>query len=154
MNKALITTVGMGAASLLIAKPKQPNILFIFSDDHALNSISAYGGPLKDVAPTPNIDRLANEGAIFGNSFCANSICGPSRACILTGKHSHVNGFTTNTGKGLDMSQWLMSKAMQKAGYETAVIGKWHLHYKPVGFDHWDILRSGKLLQPSFSNRW
>ena len=75
---------------------QRPNILFIFSDDHALNAISAYGGPLAKLAPTPHIDRLAREGAIFKNSFCANSICGPSRACILTGKHSHINGFIDN----------------------------------------------------------
>ena len=151
MKKTLITTIGMSTAGLLTAETDQPNILFIFSDDHALNAISAYGGPLSKVAPTPHIDRLASEGAIFENSFCANAICGPSRACILTGKHSHVNGFMTNTGKGLDMNQWLMPKAMQKAGYQTAVIGKWHLHYKPVGFDHWEILPGqGNYYNPVF----
>ena len=103
------------------------------------------------MAPTPNIDRLANEGAIFENSFCTNSICGPSRASILTGKHSHKNGFLGNTGKGLDMNQWLMSRELQKAGYTTAVIGKWHLHNEPEGFDHWDILPGqGKYYNPDF----
>ncbi|MFK7911699.1 MAG: sulfatase [Akkermansiaceae bacterium] len=130
---------------------EKPNILFIFSDDHALNAISAYGGRLEKVAPTPNIDRLANEGAIFKNSFCANSICGPSRACILTGKHSHKNGFLRNSGKGLDQSQWTLSKALQKSGYSTAVIGKWHLVNKPVGFDYWEILPGqGKYYNPDF----
>ena len=129
----------------------QPNILFIFSDDHALNAISAYGGPLAEAAPTPNIDRIANEGALFRNSFCANSICGPSRACILTGKHSHKNGFLRNTGKGFDQSQWTVAKSLQRGGYETAVIGKWHLKTDPVAFDHWDILPGqGSYYNPVF----
>ncbi|MBT8038525.1 MAG: sulfatase [Verrucomicrobiae bacterium] len=129
----------------------KPNILFLFSDDHALNAISAYGSALAKVAPTPHIDRLADEGAIFENSFCANSICGPSRACILTGKHSHKNGFMRNTGKGLDQSQWTLSKTLQKSGYATAVIGKWHLHTKPRGFDYWEVLPGqGKYYNPDF----
>lgn len=128
-----------------------PNILFLFSDDHAVKSISAYGGPLAEVAPTPNIDRLAREGAVFLNSFCANSICGPSRATILTGKHSHKNGFMRNTGKGLDQSQWTVAKALQAGGYNTAVIGKWHLKTKPVGFDHWEIFPGqGSYYNPVF----
>lgn len=130
---------------------KSPNILFLFSDDHAINAISAYGGPLAPIAPTPNIDRLAKEGAIFLNSFCANSICGPSRATILTGKHSHKNGFMRNTGKGLDQSQWTVAKALQKTGYQTAVIGKWHLKTTPVGFDHFEIFPGqGSYYNPVF----
>jgi N-acetylglucosamine-6-sulfatase len=125
------------AASVVAAE--RPNIVFIFSDDHALDAISAYQGRLKDVAPTPNIDRLAKEGAIFNNSFCANSICGPSRACILTGKHSHLNGFMRN-GDKFDGSQQTFPKLMQKAGYQTAIIGKWHLHTQPTGFDFWEVL--------------
>lgn len=127
-----------------------PNILFIFSDDHAVNAISSYGGPLADVAPTPNIDRIAREGALFQNSFCANSICGPSRACILTGKHSHVNGFLRN-GSGFDQSQWTVAKSLQQSGYQTAVIGKWHLNTNPVAFDHWEILPGqGSYYNPVF----
>ena len=130
---------------------QRPNIVFIFSDDHAVKAISAYGGPLAKVAPTPNIDRLAREGAVFLNSFCANSICGPSRATILTGKHSHKNGFMRNTGKGLDQSQWTVAKALQKGGYNTAIIGKWHLKTRPVGFDHWEILPGqGNYYNPVF----
>lgn len=129
----------------------RPNIVFVFSDDHAVKSISSYGGPLAKVAPTPNIDRLAQEGAIFVNSFCANSICGPSRATILTGKHSHKNGFMRNTGKGLDQSQWTVAKALQAGGYNTAVIGKWHLKTKPLGFDHWEIFPGqGNYYNPVF----
>lgn len=130
---------------------KRPNIVFIFSDDHAINSISAYGGPLRGVAPTPNIDRLAREGALFVNSFCANSICGPSRATVLTGKHSHKNGFMRNTGKGFDSSQWTVARELQGAGYQTAVIGKWHLKTTPVGFDHWEIFPGqGNYYNPVF----
>ncbi len=133
------------------AGPKRPNIVFLFSDDHAVKSISAYGGPLATVAPTPNIDRLARQGAVLLNSFCANSICGPSRATILTGKHSHANGFMRNTGRGLDQSQWTVAKALQAGGYHTAVIGKWHLKTRPVGFDHWEILPGqGNYYNPVF----
>lgn len=130
---------------------KRPNILFLFSDDHAINAISAYGSNLADVAPTPNIDRLAQEGMLFRNSFCANSICGPSRATILTGKHSHKNGFMRNTGKGFDQSQWTLSKALHAAGYNTAIIGKWHLMTDPQGFDHWEVLPGqGNYYNPAF----
>lgn len=128
----------------------KPNILFIFSDDHALEAISAYNGKFKKIAKTPNIDRLAREGAIFENSFCANSICGPSRASILTGKHSHTNGFRKN-GEHFDGAQWSFQKDLGKAGYSTALIGKWHLHGKPQGFDHWEILPGqGNYYNPDF----
>ncbi len=120
---------------------KQPNILFIMTDDHALSAISAYNGFLAKVAPTPNIDRIATEGVLFNNMFCNNSICGPSRASILTGKYSHINGFYKNEGGGdFDGSQQTFPKLLQKAGYETAVIGKWHLGTSPTGFDHYKVL--------------
>ena len=119
---------------------ERPNVLFIFSDDHAVNAISAYGGIHAKSAPTPNIDRIAREGALFQNSFCANSICGPSRACILTGKHSHLNGFMRNSRKPFDQSQWTLPKALQQGGYQNAIIGKWHLKSDPVGFDYWEVL--------------
>ncbi len=147
----VITAVVAVSCRTAMAEQQRPNILFLFSDDHAIKSISAYGGPLAEVAPTPNIDRLAKEGAVFLNSFCANSICGPSRATILTGKHSHKNGFMRNTGKGLDQSQWTVSKALQKGGYNTAVIGKWHLKTTPLGFDHWEIFPGqGSYYSPVF----
>ena len=129
----------------------RPNILFIFSDDHAVNAISSYGGPLAEATQTPNIDRLARAGALYQNSFCANSICGPSRATILTGKHSHKNGFIRNTTKGFDQSQWTVAKALQRSGYQTAVIGKWHLKSTPEGFDYWDVLPGqGNYYNPVF----
>ena len=129
---------------------ERPNILFLFSDDHAVKSISAYGGDLANVAPTPNIDQLAREGAVFLNSFCANSICGPSRATILTGKHSHKNGFMRN-GNRFNPDQWTFVKDLHANGYSTAVIGKWHLSSNPVGFDYWEILPGqGSYYNPDF----
>jgi N-acetylglucosamine-6-sulfatase len=129
---------------------ERPNILFIFSDDHALQAISAYGGRFKDIAPTPNIDRIGKEGAVFERSYCANSICGPSRACILTGKHSHLNGFIDNSSR-FDGAQPTFPKYLQTAGYQTAVIGKWHLVSQPTGFDYWEILPGqGSYYNPDF----
>jgi N-acetylglucosamine-6-sulfatase len=145
----------LATAILAIALPalsaEQPNILFIFTDDHALQAISAYGGRFEKIAPTEHIDRLAKEGMIFRNSFCGNSICGPSRASILTGKHSHVNGFMDNDSGLFDGGQQTFPKLLQKAGYETALIGKWHLVSNPTGFNHWEILPSqGSYVNPDF----
>jgi arylsulfatase A-like enzyme len=117
---------------------ERPNILFVFTDDHATHAISAYGSTINT---TPNIDRLANEGMLFTNAFVTNSICGPSRAVILTGKHSHMNGFVANEwGGDFDGNQQTFPKLLQNAGYQTALIGKWHLYSDPTGFDHWEIL--------------
>ena len=118
---------------------KRPNIVFVFSDDHAPHAIGAYDGWLKDVNPTPHIDALAKRGMLFKNSFCTNSICGPSRAVILTGKFSHKNGFRNN-GDSFDGNQPTFPKMLRKAGYQTAIIGKWHLRSDPQGFDYWDVL--------------
>lgn len=117
---------------------RPPNILFIFADDHAKQAVSAYGHPLR-LVQTPNIDRLAKEGVLFERCLVPNSICGPSRAVIQTGKYSHLNGFYRN-GNRFDGTQQTFPKLLQAAGYRTAVIGKWHLASDPVGFDHWHIL--------------
>jgi arylsulfatase A-like enzyme len=106
------------------AATNPPNILFIFSDDHALAAISAYGESRR-LVQTPNIDRLAREGMIFHRAMVPNSICGPSRACVLTGKYSHANGFFDNNRGRFDGLQPTFPKALQAAGYQTAVVGKW-----------------------------
>lgn len=120
------------------AEAGQPNILFIFSDDHASQAISAYGHPLK-LVQTPHLDRLAAEGLLFRRCLVPNSICGPCRAVIQTGKYSHLNGFYRN-GNRFDGSQQTFPKLLQSAGYQTAVIGKWHLESDPQGYNHWQIL--------------
>jgi N-acetylglucosamine-6-sulfatase len=142
-------------ACLALAMPAfsagRPNIVFIFTDDHALQAISAYGKRFAEMAPTPNIDRIAKEGMLFERSYCGNSICGPSRATILTGKHSHLNGFMDNDFSRFDGNQPTFPKMLQKAGYETAVIGKWHLVSNPTGFDHWEVLPGqGSYYNPDF----
>ena len=119
------------------AEPKRPNILFVFSDDHAYQAIGAYGSKVNQ---TPNLDRLAHEGMRFDRCLVPNSICGPSRATVLTGKYSHQNGFYNNTNSKFDASQVTFPKLLQKAGYQTAIVGKWHLVTNPTGFDYWEIL--------------
>jgi N-acetylglucosamine-6-sulfatase len=138
--------------SMAAAAPEdRPNILFVFTDDHACQSIGAYGSKINK---TLNIDRIAREGAVFLNSFCANSICGPSRACVLTGKHSHKNGFYSNGRGPFDGSQFTHPQALRKVGYQTALIGKWHLNSNPTGFDHWDILPGqGSYYNPVMINK-
>lgn len=123
-------------AAQAAASDGRPNILFVMSDDHAAPAIGAYGGGL---IRTPNIDRLAAEGVRFDNAFCTNSICTPSRAVVLTGKHSHRNGVFT-LGDTFDGSQQHVARLLQAAGYHTGVVGKWHLKSEPTGFDEYAVL--------------
>lgn len=125
---------------------KQPNIILIMTDDHTRQAMGCYGG----VIETPNLDRIAAEGIRMDNFYVPNAISGPSRACILTGKYSHKNGFTDNS-KTFDGDQQTFPKLLQKAGYQTAMIGKWHLNSDPQGFDYWSILKGqGEYYSPLF----
>lgn len=134
----------------LAAAQQRYNIVYIMTDDHTAQMLSAYD--TRNVK-TPNLDRIAADGVKFTRSFVANSLSGPSRACMLTGKHSHKNGFTNNEHGIFDGSQQTMPKLLQKAGYQTSIIGKWHLHSTPTGFDHWDVLPGqGDYYNPDFIN--
>jgi arylsulfatase A-like enzyme len=152
MNPFLRPVILVAAAivsSLASAAPARPNIVFIFADDHALQAISAYNYRGRSLNRTPHIDSLAKEGAIFRNTFCGNSICSPSRATVLTGKHSHLNGVIT--WEKFDGSQFTFAKALQAAGYRTGIFGKWHLESTPTGFDEWMIHPGqGAYLNPDF----
>ena len=144
------STITISAQQAPMKSQQRPNIVIIVSDDHAYQAISAYGGKLMQ---TPNIDRIAKEGALFKKAYVTNSICGPSRAVILTGKYSHKNGFKDNANSSFDGSQNTFIKELTKAGYETAWIGKWHLETQPQGFSFWQILAgAGQLLQSRFFN--
>ncbi|KAA3623815.1 MAG: sulfatase, partial [Bacteroidetes bacterium] len=124
-----------------------PNIIFIMTDDHAYQAISAYGS---DLIETPNIDKLAEEGIRFDQAHVTNSICSPSRAVILTGKFSHLNGVKDNIDV-FDSTQVTYPKLLQQNGYETAVFGKWHLKSEPTGFDYWKVLPDqGHYYNPDF----
>ncbi|MBC7903454.1 MAG: sulfatase-like hydrolase/transferase, partial [Gemmatimonadaceae bacterium] len=126
----------LGLSLNAAAQKDRPNVLYIMSDDHDANAISAYS---KTLINTPNIDRIAKEGAIFTNAFVGNSICSPARATLLTGQHSHKNGLKDNRFR-FDSSKITLPKLLGTTGYQTAVIGKWHLHSYPTGFDYWKIL--------------
>lgn len=134
--------------SISVPAQQKPNILIIVSDDHAYQAISAYGSTLMK---TPNIDRIANEGVIFKKAYVTNSICGPSRAVLLTGKYSHKNGFKDNENSSFDGSQNTFIKELSKTGYQTAWIGKWHLGTAPQGFQFWQVLPGqGSYYNPDF----
>ncbi len=144
MNKFLpllctLLPIAPGLAAPTNTVPPRPNILFIMADDHAWQAVSAYG-EARHLNQTPNLDRLAHEGMRFDRCFVNNSLCGPSRASIITGTYSHINGFYNNSNCRFDGSQTTYPKLLQQAGYQTALIGKWHLESDPTGFDYWEIL--------------
>jgi arylsulfatase A-like enzyme len=147
MNQILASLLLISAS--LAAKPR--NVVFLFSDDHALSAISAYGpSHLSGFARTPNIDRLAKEGTLFRHCFVHNSICTPSRAGILTGRHSHRNGVYT-LGDSIDPKRRHLAHFFQDAGYRTAIFGKWHLQSQPQGFDTWEVFRNqGEYINPFY----
>jgi len=142
------------AAGRLVAAPatKKPNILFIMSDDHTAHAIGAYGGRLARIDPTPNLDAFAREAMVFENCFVTNSICVPSRACIMTGQYSHTNGCYT-LGERLAPDHHYLAIEMRKAGYQTAIIGKWHLKEEP-NFDYYKVLPGqGSYFDPTFREK-
>ena len=144
-----LAAAGLSACSDAMEQ-ERPNIIFIMTDDHTTQAMSCYGGNLIE---TPNMDRIADEGMRFDNCYATNALSGPSRACILTGKFSHKNGFTDNAST-FDGSQLTFPKVMRENGYATGVVGKWHLISKPQGFDHWSILlgqnEQGNYYKPVF----
>ncbi len=157
MTPRHLTTWLLSATALLtsaiahaLAEPARPNILFIITDDHAVQALGSHEAD--SPIPLPGFRRLADEGMVFDRAYCANSLCGPSRACMLTGRHSHRNGFTHNDGgPAFDGSQPTYPKMLQQAGYQTGIIGKWHLHSNPTGFDTWEIFPGqGSYWNPTF----
>lgn len=136
---AACCVLGNGLSVFAIDQPRQtqrPNILFILSDDHTSQSWGIYGGVLGEYACNENIRRLATEGCVLENCFCTNSISSPSRASILTGAYSHVNGLYT-LDDAFDENQDNIAKELKAGGYQTAIIGKWHLKTQPQGFDYY-----------------
>jgi arylsulfatase A-like enzyme len=149
MRKALALLAFISVISSAFAT-QRPNILWLFSDDHAYQAIGAYGGRFEKENLTPNIDSIAKSGMLFERAYVANSICAPSRATLLTGKHSHLNGKYDNRG-GFNHDQQQFQKILQKNGYQTAMIGKIHLNGKMQGFDYWEVLPGqGRYWNPDF----
>ena len=151
-NKSFLPVM---AASLMVTNAmaqtdKRPNILYIMSDDHAYQAISAYGSDVSRYAPTPNIDRIAREGMRFDRSFVENSLSSPSRACLITGLYSHQNG-QQQLLEGIDSTRTFFSELLQQVGYQTAMMGKWHLLCRPKGFDRYHVLNDqGTYFNPVF----
>lgn len=145
-----VATAGEKTDITPVAAQARPNIIFIMSDDHAQTAVSAYGTNIGRLAPTPNIDRIARNGALFESSYVTNSLCGPSRATMLTGQFSHLHGFTKN-GQKFDNSSWNWVRELGQSGYKTALFGKWHLNYSPegAGIGEWAVLDDqGKYYNP------
>lgn len=143
----MLLMTSLSCALLMGSVPDRPNILFIYSDDHSAAAVGAYGSQINE---TPHLDRLASEGIVFDNAFCTNGICAPARAVVLTGLHSHLNGVRDNGGR-LDQTKPTFPRLLNEAGYNTAIIGKWHLKDDPVGFDHWEVLPGqGHYYAPDF----
>lgn len=161
MNHLQLGSIAVGALTLTACatsqtkktESKRPNIIHIMTDDHAFQAISAYGHPISQLAPTPNIDRLAKEGMLFTKAFVENSLSTPSRACLMTGLYSHQNGQRT-LDKGIDTSKVFFSELLQEDGYQTGVFGKWHMQCEPKGFDSYYVLNDqGDYYNPEFRSK-
>lgn len=151
MFKKQIVTIVLLFLCYCLHGQKKPNILYIMSDDHTTTAIGAYGGRLASLNPTPTIDKIASEGMVLENTFCNNSICSPSRASILTGQYSVINGVTSLGGK-ISKDKQHLGIEMKNAGYQTAVIGKWHLGTLPLAFDYYKVMHSqGAYFNPIFT---
>lgn len=155
MRSLFLLAIGLilSASNLFAANDQKPNILYIMSDDHAAHAIGAYGGRLAKLNPTPTLDKIASEGMLMKNVFCTNSICTPSRATIITGQYSHKNGVLT-LNESIEAERQFLPKLIKQAGYETAIIGKWHLKKEPAAFDFYTVLPGqGSYFDPMFRVR-
>ncbi len=151
--KKLLTVGATLVSCTALAAGNHPNIIHIMCDDHSFQTISAYGHPLSKLAPTPNIDRLANSGMVFRKAFVENSLSTPSRACLMTGLYSHQNGQRT-LGKGIDSTKTFFTELLQAQGYQTGVVGKWHIQCEPKGFDYYCVLNDqGEYYNPRFKKK-
>lgn len=150
---ALTASMAKANSAKLKGTDQRPNILYIMCDDHAMQAISAYGSAISKLAPTPNIDCLATRGMRFDNAFVENSLSSPSRACLITGLYSHQNG-QQQLLEGIDSTRTFFTELLQQAGYETGIVGKWHLRCEPKGFDYYHILDDqGQYYNPVFTSK-
>lgn len=154
LNLLLLSTAALYSCSSIQADEQvRPNILYIMCDDHSYQTISAYGSEVSKLAPTPHIDRLADEGMLFERAFVENSLSAPSRACLMTGLYSHQNG-QKQLCEGIDTTKTFFTELLQKDGYETGLVGKWHLMCEPKGFDYYHVLNDqGQYYNPTFKNK-
>lgn len=153
-SKSILSLAALSCVTAAYAQQQKaqqhPNIVYIMCDDHAYQCISAYGSALSKLAPTPNIDRLAERGMRFDRAFVENSLSTPSRACLMTGQYSHQNG-QRQLGEGIDTTRTFFTELLQKAGYQTAVVGKWHMCCDPKGFDYYHVYNDqGQYWNPQY----
>lgn len=153
-SKSILSLAALSCVTAVYAQQQKaqqhPNIVYIMCDDHAYQCISAYGSALSKLAPTPNIDRLAERGMRFDRAFVENSLSTPSRACLMTGQYSHQNG-QRQLGEGIDTTRTFFTELLQEAGYQTAVVGKWHMGCAPKGFDYYHVYNDqGQYWNPQY----